>query len=346
MKMLENNDYTYFHRVDETCNIVRDIFWAHPISVKLFHTFPIVVIIDSTYKTNRYRLPLLEMVGVTSTDLTYSIAFAYLESERADNFVWALGCLRSLIATEDGVPQVIVTDRDMALLNAVTEVFPTSRNLLCQFHINKNVKAKCKTMVNKKDVWDMVLNGWQFLVDSPTLEDYDSRLENFQIVCKGFQGFVEYVMNTWLNPHKEKFVHAWIDRVMHLGNTTTNRVESAHSKLKKMLRDSVGDFCKTWDAMDNLLKLQHNDIRASFQQSIVVLEHRFNIKYYQKLQGFVSRAGLAKIFEEHERVNDTGVDQSVCDCVIRSMHGLPCACEQARWVTKVSNIPLHEVHSH
>jgi len=42
---------------------------------------------DNTYKTNRYRLPLIEVVGVTSTGLTFSGAFILLEAECENNFV-------------------------------------------------------------------------------------------------------------------------------------------------------------------------------------------------------------------------------------------------------------------
>jgi len=48
------------------------------------------------------------------------------------------------------LPAVIVTDRDLALMNVVKAIFPKFTNLLCQFHIDKNVKAKCKTLVAKK----------------------------------------------------------------------------------------------------------------------------------------------------------------------------------------------------
>jgi len=41
---------------------------------------------DSTYKTNMYRLPLMEIVEVTNTDMTFAVPFAYLEAERKDNF--------------------------------------------------------------------------------------------------------------------------------------------------------------------------------------------------------------------------------------------------------------------
>jgi len=39
----------------------------------------------------------MEINGVTSTEMNFSIAFAYLETEREDNFSWCLDRLRSLI---------------------------------------------------------------------------------------------------------------------------------------------------------------------------------------------------------------------------------------------------------
>jgi len=43
-----------------------------------------------------------------------------------------------------------VTDRDLTLVNAVKIVFPECTNLLCNFHINKNIKAKCKSLICQK----------------------------------------------------------------------------------------------------------------------------------------------------------------------------------------------------
>ncbi|XP_050914631.1 uncharacterized protein LOC127129506 [Lathyrus oleraceus] len=70
------------YRMYEDGVTVRDILWTHPDSIKLFNTFPIMLILDSTYKTNKYRLPLLEMVGVTQTKKIYSVGFAFLDSEK------------------------------------------------------------------------------------------------------------------------------------------------------------------------------------------------------------------------------------------------------------------------
>ncbi|XP_057493207.1 uncharacterized protein LOC130778715 [Actinidia eriantha] len=98
---------------------------------------------DCTYKTNGYRLPLIEIVGVTSIDLTLSAAIAYLQFERANNYTWALDMLRILM-DESTLHLVILTYRELVLMNGIGRVIPEARDLLCGWHINKNVMAKCK----------------------------------------------------------------------------------------------------------------------------------------------------------------------------------------------------------
>jgi len=130
--------------------VVRDIFCCHPNAVKLVNACNLVFLIYNTYKTNRYRLPLLDFVGVTPIGMTFSVGFSYLEGERLNNVVWALEWFRGIFLRSDALPEVIVTDRDLTLMNAVKTVFPECTNLLCSFHINKNVKAKCKLLIGKK----------------------------------------------------------------------------------------------------------------------------------------------------------------------------------------------------
>ncbi|XP_028187082.1 uncharacterized protein LOC114373754 [Glycine soja] len=97
----------------------------------------------STYKTNRYRLPLLDIVGVTPTGMTFSAGFAYLEGERVNNLVWALE----------------------------------------RFHIDKNVKAKCKSLVGQKNAWDYVMDSWGNLVGCPSEQEFPEYLQRFQVAC-------------------------------------------------------------------------------------------------------------------------------------------------------------------
>ncbi|KAH1264792.1 hypothetical protein GmHk_01G000629 [Glycine max] len=155
---------------------------------------------------------------------------------------------------------VIVTDRDSALMNAVKTVFPEVINLLCWFHIDKNVKAKYKTFVSQKNAWDYVMEAWESLVDSPSEQEFDDFLVKFEIASLPWPMFVDYVKQTWLIPQKQRFVKAWIN----------------------------------------------------------------------------------KIVAEFEHVKYASIDSSRCGCIMKTTHGLPCACELARYV--LGSIPLDTIH--
>ncbi|KAH1260779.1 hypothetical protein GmHk_02G003818 [Glycine max] len=154
--------------------------------------------------------------------------------------------------------------------------------------------------------------------------------------------FVDYVKETWIIPHKEKFVSAWTNKVMHLRNTTTNRVESAHSSLKRLLQNSLGDLCSVWDVMNNMITLQHMEIKASFETSTNVVGHVFKKTIYMRLLGMVSRYALNQIVVELKRVDYACKNPSSCGCVVRTTLGLPCASELSKYVGGC--IPLDSIH--
>ncbi|KAH1265021.1 PKS-NRPS hybrid synthetase [Glycine max] len=171
MKLPKHDQYIHWHRLKDEV-VVRDLFWCHPDVVKLCNACHLVFLIDSTYKTNRYILPLLDIVEVTPTRMTFSTAFAYLDGERVNNIVWASERFRGLFLRKDCLPGVIVTDRDLALMKAVNTVFSECTNLLCKFHIDKNVKAKCKSLISQKNAWDYVMDSWGTLADCPSEQQF------------------------------------------------------------------------------------------------------------------------------------------------------------------------------
>lgn len=124
LKLLDVDHYVFRYKVCDDKVIVRDIIWTHHDSIKLLITFCIVLIIDSTYKTNKYRLPLMEIIGVTSTKKTFSMGFGFLESEKYDNVARALKMFKTILKDRENMPNVIFTDRDTTLMNLGAKVFP------------------------------------------------------------------------------------------------------------------------------------------------------------------------------------------------------------------------------
>jgi hypothetical protein len=65
--------YKYDYQCDGANRITR-LFFAHPFSVQLCPLYSTVIILmDCTYKTNKFKLPLLRVVGMTMFKTTFSI---------------------------------------------------------------------------------------------------------------------------------------------------------------------------------------------------------------------------------------------------------------------------------
>ena len=172
---LHEKNFGHSFDVNEKTQKLERLFFVHPTSRRMFRAFPQVLIIDSTYKTNKYNFPFLEMVGATSTGQTFSVACAALIRERQQDFVWALNCLKEVL-TGCVLPRVIITDRDLGLVNACMKVFPDAAHQLCRFHILNNVTTHCKKSFRERD-WTTFEQMWSELVWSSTPESYYTRRE-------------------------------------------------------------------------------------------------------------------------------------------------------------------------
>lgn len=175
-ELIDDTFYVYFSRKRDDSEVVRDIFWAHLESVKLLNIFPIVLVIDITYKINKYKQPLFEIIGMTSTKLTFAVAFAYMESEQTKSFRWILDKLKQLFVKKNVCPQEILTNRDLAFMKAIAVVFSSTINLLCRFRINKNVSAKYKQRV-VKDLQQTIDKLWMDAVWASDEAEYEQQLQ-------------------------------------------------------------------------------------------------------------------------------------------------------------------------
>ncbi|KAH7575551.1 hypothetical protein JRO89_XS02G0142600 [Xanthoceras sorbifolium] len=342
MNKLTEYKYIEWHRDDEDTQCIKDLFWAHPFAVGLLRAFPSVLIMDCTYEISRYPFPLLEIVGVTSTELTFPVAFAYLEFEREDNYTWALERLRSMM--EDNIwPSIIVTDKDLTLMHAIHKVFPRATNLLCRWHISRNVLANCKKLFETKEMLEAFICRWNVLVLSATEQEYMQHVSAMENDFSRYPQVLDYVKQTWLVKYKEKFVAAWTDLTMHSGNVTMNRDGTIHAKLKRHLGAPLGNFDTSWKKMHALLELQHTEIKASFERSLTIVQHNFKAPIFEELRGFVPINAMNMILAESERADSIDLDASACGCVLRRTHGLPCAHEIAVYKHEGRPIPLSSV---
>jgi hypothetical protein len=118
------------------------LFFCPSDAFSLFQTFHGIILADCTYKTNRFKMLLLHFVGVTPCNNSFSFGFAFLAGETEADYCWVVNGLKATLK-ERGEPWLFVTDRDLALMNAIAEIFPLASNIICTWHIEKNVTTNC-----------------------------------------------------------------------------------------------------------------------------------------------------------------------------------------------------------
>jgi hypothetical protein len=104
-------------------NDVTHLFLTHRIFIDLVRRFGSVLVMDCTYKANKFRMPLLQVVGVTSFWTTFFCCFVFLAEEKDDDCEWALGAIRQYMYGGEQYPVTIPTDCERALLNSIRTVF-------------------------------------------------------------------------------------------------------------------------------------------------------------------------------------------------------------------------------
>ncbi|KAJ9552999.1 hypothetical protein OSB04_017044 [Centaurea solstitialis] len=341
MSFFQEEGYMHEARTNQS-NELEDLFFIHPISMEMWRAFPHILLMDATYKTNTYRMPLLEIVGVTSTNMTFCIAFVFMHKENENNYTWALNCLKK---TMEGCasPRVIVTDRELALMKACNNVFPDAKQLLCRWHINQSIFKKCRPTITSHHSWNSFYKAWTSLVESQTEETYKLNLTQVEATLLKYPGVLDYLNKVWLKPYKQMFVSVWTDRFLNFGNHTTNRVESQHSKLKLYLNSTQSNLREFLSDVHQLIHSQHTSIKASFQQSKTVFKHRYKTPHFRQLCGFVSLHALELIFKEFGRSKNLGLVSGCCGCQMRTCYGLPCVHEQTSYFNAGQSIPLESI---
>lgn len=165
---LEEQRFFYRFEQDPETSRLRYLIWAHPGMLTFYRAHPDVLIMNCTFKTNCYNLPLLNIIAKSAMNTVIPVAQCWLHGECQGDFAWAFERLREMLS-ENGVtmPRVIITDRDLACLNALACAFPDILSLLCRWNTNRNVLAKARLVLGQVAVanpahgQDKYENSWE-----------------------------------------------------------------------------------------------------------------------------------------------------------------------------------------
>ncbi|EIW65669.1 hypothetical protein TREMEDRAFT_19040, partial [Tremella mesenterica DSM 1558] len=88
-------------------------------------------------------LPMLHITGMTATNLTFTAAIAFINRETTDWYGVARKSFLDLIGPLKHRIQVVITDREVALANALQKYLPNAKQQYCTWHLRENIKHAC-----------------------------------------------------------------------------------------------------------------------------------------------------------------------------------------------------------
>lgn len=336
---------------------VTSVLFAHPNSLAYLQAYPDILLLDCTHKTNKYKMPLLDIIGVDACQRSFCIGFAFLSGQSEEAFQWVFERLRSLYSTcGANLPSIILTDCDIACMNAIKICFPASRHLLCLWHAHKAVLKNCQPSFaatiegpNAQQesllAWKEFFSHWLQIISSITEEEYNKNLNAFEDrYIDGHIAQVQYIKTQWLDQYKEKLVKAWVDECSHFGNAVTSRVEGIHALLKGYLKTSILDLFEAWRGIKQALLNQLAGLRENQARQQIRLPIELTSPIFEAIRGRVSHEALRMVEKQRKRLSED--DLPSCTSLFQKSQGLPCAHTIKRLLNRGEVLQLEHFHHH
>jgi hypothetical protein len=222
-----------------------------------------------------------------------------MAGEKEVDYAWALGYAAQDVLGEQSLSKlkVITSDSDTAFMNAVASTLPDTVNLLCSWHINKDLAKHHKRSFKDDATWEAFLRRWQEVIRCATPEEFENAWESLRFDNATPPLVADYLQTTWI-PRKERFVHAWTDQYRHLGHNNSSRGEGAHSRIKGYIETSRGDLLTVFERIELAHAAEIREITAQIQRERQKVEHKHRDKLYDAVRMKVSQFALNKAYEQ------------------------------------------------
>ena len=223
------------------------IFWMSPVQQELYQRFSDVVLNDNTCKTNKYNMYLSVFMVKDNYGRFRNIANALVEDEMSSTYTWILQCL--LKAT--GITlKSFWTDSEPGLINAVSQVFPTTPHFYCLFHIWQNVIKHLKAKLGSN--FNHFAKAFYACRNALCVEIFEKR---WKLMIENFPECENYMARLYTN--RISWAKAYLPLQFNAGIQSTQSVESFNNIIKKSL-NGASTLCDVETAID---KRQEEEIR-------------------------------------------------------------------------------------
>lgn len=203
---------------------IKNLIWTTGRSRRRYTCFGDVVVFDTTYTTNLYKMPFGLFVGVNNHFQTVIYAGILMSEETIEGFNWAYTEFVSLMGGK--APLTMLTDQCRAMEVAIGISLPGTVHRWCKWHVFRKAKEELGGTFSRKtgfkEAFNCVVN--EMLTTDEFEKAWGKLIQDFGLGDNSFMIRDFEARHKWAKPYfKDKYCARM---------TSTQRVESANHMLK------------------------------------------------------------------------------------------------------------------
>lgn len=137
MNMSEN--YLIFDERDDENRIIW-VIWFHKKSLELLREYSEILLVNVTYKMNKFNLSMMNIVDQTAQNRIFYVSETFTR-ENTRSFVWLLSRILNIyILLFIEYSTTLVSDAADAIIAVITSTLSHTNHLLCLWHAKKNIQ--------------------------------------------------------------------------------------------------------------------------------------------------------------------------------------------------------------
>ncbi|KAL2486355.1 MuDR family transposase [Abeliophyllum distichum] len=161
--------------VDQVSKRFQRLFVSYHACIHGFNHCRPVLFIDGTFLKGRFKGILLSATAKNGNQGLYPLAYAVVDSENYDNWLWFLEQLRSIVQSNREL--TFVSDRNVGLMEALPKAFPTSNHFFCLQHLKGNLRDKFSGGGFSNSYRERMVWLFRECAHAPTIALFNQKLE-------------------------------------------------------------------------------------------------------------------------------------------------------------------------
>ena len=210
---------------------MKKLFFINKQIIKMLYKNFKVLIINCTYKTNKYKMFLLTIIEYIVINFTFIINIVFLIKKIVNYYDWILNYLKTLyVSLKLADFHVIITNWDLILLEIIdVQYFVKTKHILYLWYVHRNVIKNCKIFFSIKKNWETFLIDWHAIIYAFNKTKFETIWRT--LIIRWYNINFEnifYIYTMWLMFWYIKLCKCKINKIMHFNIIIISRAENIY----------------------------------------------------------------------------------------------------------------------